>query len=165
VTGVQTCALPIYPRVEAINAEYRKLSSLSNDELRAKTIEFKAIIAERLASIDEEIADIKSQTESEETKLSDKEALFKEIDKLKKDRDAKLEEVLDELLPQAFAVVKETARRFSENKTIEVTANDFDKKMATLTKPVKPITIQGDKAIWANSWEAAGTTVNWNMVH
>ncbi len=156
---------PLYPRVEAINAEYRKLSSLSNDELRAKTIEFKAIIAERLASIDEEIAEVKSQTESEETKLSDKETLFKQIDVLKKDRDAKLEEVLDELLPQAFAVVKETARRFSENKTIEVTATDFDRKMATLTKPVKPVTIQGEKAIWANSWEAAGTTVNWNMVH
>lgn len=156
---------PLYPRVAEINTEYEKLKNISNDELRAKTMAFITIINERLIEIDQEIAEIKSETESEDTKLSEKEDLFKRIDKLKKDRDTKLEEVLNELLPQAFAVVKETARRFSENIEIEVTASDFDKKMATLTNPVKPVTIQGDKAIWVNSWEAAGTTVNWNMVH
>ncbi|MFN4082997.1 MAG: preprotein translocase subunit SecA [Bacteroidia bacterium] len=153
------------PYVTKINQEFAKLSALSNDELRAKTADFKQRIAEYLKDLDEEIADLKSKIDNtEDISLEEKDNLFKDIEKLKKQRDTSIEEVLMEILPEAFAVVKETARRFS-NGEIEVTATEWDKKLSVQTKPKKPVKINGDKAIWSNTWEAAGNTVTWNMVH
>ncbi len=152
----------IQPLVEKIKEEYAKLDSLTNDELRAKTADFKQRIADYLAEIDKEIADLKAEAEQEGMDMSEKTAIYEKVDKLGKDRDQKLEEVLLKILPEAFAVVKETARRFTENAEIEVTASDFDRDIAAL----KPnVTIVDDKAIWKNTWLAAGTEVTWNMVH
>lgn len=151
----------IQPIVDKIKEEYEKLASLSNDDLRAKTASFKSRIAEYLKEIDEEITSLKEQAEATED-MESKTAYYEKVDKLTKDRDKKLEEVLLEILPEAFAVVKDTARRFTENKEISVTASQFDRDMAALNPNV---TIQGDQAIWKNSWSAAGTEVTWNMVH
>ncbi|MCI5081111.1 MAG: preprotein translocase subunit SecA [Saprospiraceae bacterium] len=151
------------PIVEEINEIFEELRALSNDELRAKTLQFRERIAEYLSDIDAEIKSLEATSEQEED-LGKKEELFAEIDKVKEDRDKALEEVLKEILPEAFAVTKETARRFTENETIEVTATDHDRELAV--KSGKDyITIQGDKAIWKNSWIAAGNEVTWNMIH
>ncbi|MFD2743365.1 MULTISPECIES: preprotein translocase subunit SecA [Sphingobacterium] len=151
----------IQPIVDKIKEEYEKLASLSNDDLRAKTASFKSRIAAYLKEIDDEIASLKEQAEATED-MESKTSFYEKVDKLTKDRDKKLEEVLLEILPEAFAVVKDTARRFTENKEISVTASQFDRDIAAL----KPnVTIQGDQAVWKNSWSAAGTDVTWNMVH
>jgi len=152
----------ITPYVEKIKVEFEKLTSLSNDELRAKTQEFKAKIKEYTKSVDDEIKALKEKTQSEVTDVDDKEIIFQEIEKLEVKSDEKLEEVLLEILPEAFAVIKETARRFSENEEVEVTANDSDKSFANYKKHVE---IEGDKAIWSNTWEAGGSEITWNMVH
>ncbi|PRD48777.1 preprotein translocase subunit SecA [Sphingobacterium haloxyli] len=152
----------IQPIVDKIKEEYEKLSSLSHDELRAKTTDFKSRIKAYLADIDEEMASLKAEADGEGVEMGKKTELYEKVDKLAKDRDKKLEEVLLEILPEAFAVVKETARRFTENKEIEVTATDLDRELATL----KPnVIVEGDKAVWKNAWIAAGTEVTWNMVH
>ncbi len=153
------------PLVDQTKAIFAGLSRLSDDELRAKTPELKAKIAAHLSEIDEKVAELKSQTEVEDIDLIEKDNLFKEIDKLAKKRDEELELVLMEILPEAFAVVKETARRFSENKELRVLASDFDKELSARTKPKKPVRIEGDTAIWSNTWEAAGGMITWNMVH
>lgn len=156
---------PILPLVKEINDHYAQLSNISNDELRGKTAEFKEAIAEYLKEIDAEIDGIKLQTEAENIEMHEKDNLFKQLEKLKKKRDEELEKALMEILPQAFAVVKETARRLSENNELTVTATDFDKQLATYKRVKKPVRIEGDKAIWGNTWEAAGVPVTWNMVH
>ena len=152
----------IQPLVIKINEEYAKLSALSNDELRSKTVYFKDIIAKSLADIDGKISGLKADAESQELSLPEKTAIYDQIDVLVKDRDKELEVVLMDILPAAFAVVKETSRRFTENEQLEVTASDYDKDYAARRPNVK---IAGDKAYWANSWDAAGTPVVWNMVH
>src|SRR5690606_17338712 len=152
----------LQPIVIKIDEEYAKLASLSNDELRNKTIYFKDIIAKGLADIDGKIAGLKTDAESSQLALAEKTAIYDQIDALIKDRDKELEVVLQEILPQAFAVVKETSRRFSENESLEVTATAFDRDYAARKKNVE---IKGDKAYWANRWEAAGVEVLWNMVH
>jgi preprotein translocase subunit SecA len=155
----------ILPLVKEINQAYDELHSLSNDELRAKTTSFKERIAEFLKPVDEEIDAVKQQTEQTDIDILEKEELFRSLDKLKKKRDAELEIVLKEILPEAFAVVKETARRFTENNEIIVSATEHDKSLATHKRIKKPVRIEGDKAIWSNSWEAAGNKVVWNMIH
>jgi len=152
----------IQPLVEKTKEEFAKLSSVSNDELRQKTLDFKIRIQEFLAEIDVEIAEVKAKAESEDLPMNEKTALYDQLDKLQKDRDAELEQVLMEILPEAFAVMKDTARRFTENKTIEVTATQADRELAARKKNV---IIQGDKAIHHNTWLAAGTEVTWNMIH
>ncbi|KQS35401.1 preprotein translocase subunit SecA [Pedobacter sp. Leaf194] len=152
----------IQPLVVKINEEYAKLSSKSNDELRAKTIEFKGRISSFLADIDAKISALKADAEGEDVDLHQKTAIYDQVDALGKDRDAELEKVLLEILPEAFAVVKETSRRLSENEYLEVTATQFDRDYAARKSNVK---IVGDKAQWANRWDAAGTEVVWNMVH
>lgn len=152
----------LQPIVAQINEEYIKLSSLTNDEIRNKTLEFKSTIATALADIDQKISDLKAKAESPELSLQEKTNLYDEVDALGKERNVELEKVLQQILPQAFAVVKETSRRLSENETLEVTATAFDRELATKKNNVK---IVGDKALWANKWEAAGTEVAWNMVH
>jgi preprotein translocase subunit SecA len=153
----------IRPLVEKIKAEFAKLDNISNDELRAKTIDFKETIAQGLSGIDSEIQAIKDRTENEpDLDVSEKVELYTQLDKLEKDRNKELEDILLNILPEAFAVVKETARRFSGNKTIEVTATDFDRELAARKGNV---IIKGDKAIHHNTWLAAGNEVTWNMVH
>ncbi|MBD1429139.1 preprotein translocase subunit SecA [Sphingobacterium litopenaei] len=152
----------IQPIVEKIKGEYSKLTNLSHDELRAKTIEFKKRIQEYLKEIDVEIAEQKTKADDHSVDISEKTEVYEKIDKLNKERDKKLEEVLADILPEAFAVVKETARRLTENPFLEVTATDFDREIAA-RKP--NVTIVGDKAQWANKWLAAGNEVTWNMIH
>jgi preprotein translocase subunit SecA len=152
----------IQPLVIRINEEYAKLPSLSNDELRAKTVYFKDLIAKSLTEIDGKISQLKLDAENRELALADKTAIYDQVDALAKERDTALEAVLSNILPEAFAVVKETSRRFTENKFLEVTATQHDRDYAARRANV---TIAGDKAIWANHWDAAGTDVVWNMVH
>jgi preprotein translocase subunit SecA len=152
----------IQPLVVKINEEYAKLSSISNDDLRAKTIEFKGRISAFLTDIDGKISALKADAESNDLDLHQKTAIYDQVDALGKDRDTELEKVLLEILPEAFAVVKETSRRLSENEFLEVTATQHDRDYAARKSNVK---IVGDKAIWANRWDAAGTEVVWNMVH
>jgi preprotein translocase subunit SecA len=152
----------IQPLVEKIKAEFAKLENISNDELRAMTLDFKERIAQGLADIDNDIQSAKEQAESPELAVEEKVDLYTQIDKLEKDRNKALEEVLMTILPEAFAVVKETARRFKENKTIEVTAWDSDRELAAKKANV---VIKGDKAIHHNTWKAAGNDTTWDMVH
>jgi preprotein translocase subunit SecA len=152
----------IQPLVEKIKAEFAKLENISNDELRAMTLDFKERIAQGLADIDNDIQSAKEQAESPEISVDAKVDLYTQIDKLEKDRNKALEEILLNILPEAFAVVKETARRFKENKTIEVTAWDSDRELAAKKANV---VIKGDKAIHHNTWKAAGNDTTWDMVH
>ncbi|MDB5091593.1 MAG: preprotein translocase subunit SecA [Mucilaginibacter sp.] len=153
----------ILPIVEKVKAEFAKLGSLSNDELRAKTIGFKETIAEGLSVIDGEIGAIKARIEENPNlDVNEKVELYTQLDKLEKDRNKELEEILMRILPEGFAVVKETALRFKENKTIEVTATQFDRDLAARKTNV---IIKGDKAIHHNTWLAAGNEVTWDMVH
>lgn len=152
----------IYPMVEKIKAEFAKLENISNDELRAKTLDFKERIAQALADIDTQIHSLKEEAEDPELDVNAKVELYTRIDKLEKDRNKSLEEVLLTILPEGFAVVKETARRFANNKELEVTASEFDRELAAFKKNV---VIKGDKAYHANTWIAAGNEVTWDMVH
>ena len=152
----------IQPLVEKIKAEFAKLENISNDELRGMTLDFKERIAQGLADIDNDIQSAKEQAESPELAVDAKVDLYTRIDKLEKDRNKALEEILLNILPEAFAVVKETARRLKENKTIEVTAWDSDRELAAKKANV---VIKGDKAIHHNTWKAAGNDVTWDMVH
>ncbi len=149
--------------VEAINRYFEEYRSLSNDALRQKTLEFRQRIAEYLSEIDAEIAQLHQQAVEEED-FNQKELLFKREDERRKERDKALEEILTDLLPEAFAVVKETSRRFAENEEIAVAATDHDRELAA--HPAKTyVRIEGDKAIWKNRWVAAGGDIVWNMVH
>ncbi len=153
----------IMPQVEKVNQYFAQYQSLSNDELRNKTQEFRQRIATHLQKINDEIAG--KQKAAEELPIEDingRDEFYKQVDELKKDKDKQLEVILLEILPEAFATVKETSRRFKENTTIEVAATELDK---TLSVKKDNVTIQGDKAIYNNTWIAGGTPVTWNMVH
>jgi preprotein translocase subunit SecA len=151
------------PLVAEINRVYAELQSLSNDQLRNKTQEFRARIKDALSDIDAEIAAKKaSNDEHPEAELQTREAGYEELDKLIKRRDEQIEVILEQILPEAFAVVKETARRFKENPEMVATATELDKELA-IGKP--HIRIEGDKSIYNNTWDAAGVPVTWNMVH
>ncbi len=150
------------PLVEKIKAEYDKLHVLTNDELRGKTFTFKDRIKEYLAELDTEIHDLKAEAEEPALHMQEKTVIYDKIDKLNKDRDQRLETILMDILPEAFAVVKETARRFTENEELEVSALEYDRDYAA-TKP--NVRVEGDKAYWKNTWIAAGNEVTWNMIH
>ncbi|PAC31734.1 preprotein translocase subunit SecA [Flectobacillus sp. BAB-3569] len=153
----------LMPIVENVKVEFAKLSSLTDNQLRQKTVDLKALIQERLAKYDAEISDFKLEIEGNpEMSVDVKENIFNQIDKLEVDRNKSLEVVLMEILPQAFAIVKETARRYTENKKLEVTATPYDIEMASRKKNVE---IVGDTAIWHNKWMAAGNEIEWNMIH
>ena len=148
------------PVLEKIKAEYEKIKLLSNDGLREESARLKAIVAERIRAEEDEIAELKAA--AEEADIQESEKIYSDIDKLEETIDKKLEEVLNEILPSAFAVIKETARRFVENERVVVTASDFDRDLAARRES---IVIEGDKAIWFNRWIAGGTEIIWNMVH
>ncbi len=151
------------PIVGLVNAEYEKLHGLTNDELREKTNEFKARIQAHIAATNAEIMELTAAAETDsQMEAHTTEDLYVNIDRLKKQRLQQIEEVLKEIHAEAFAVVKETAKRFTENESIEVTATDHDRNLAA-AKP--SITIKGDKAYYANTWMAAGIPVKWDMVH
>lgn len=149
------------PKVDEINEYFDTYNTLSLDELRGKTIEFRERIATYLSDIDADIHKLKTEAEAEADMLI-KQELFDSLDKVRKERDAHLEKILLELLPEAFAVVKETTRRFTENETLEVTATEHDREIAAHNSYVM---IDGDKATWKNSWIAGGGEIEWNMVH
>jgi preprotein translocase subunit SecA len=153
----------IAPLVTDINQHFASFESITNDQLRNKTQIFRQRIKDYLKEIDEEIASKNKQAdELPYNDLLGKDAIYQEVDKLKKDRDKKIEEVLEDILPEAFAVVKETARRFKENKEIIATATQLDRDLSVKKEYV---TIDGDKSVFQNSWTAAGGQVTWNMVH
>ena len=149
-------------QVAAANDFFAEYQSLSHDALRSKTTEFRQRIADHLAGIDEDIAQMHADADATED-INAKEDFFSEIDKAKKDRNAALEDILLDILPEAYAVVKETSRRFSENPTLTVTATQHDRHLAGRGK--KYIQIDGDQATWQNNWMAAGGEITWNMVH
>src|ERR1039457_956991 len=151
------------PQVEKILEEYAKLEHVSNDELRGKTEIFKERINAKLQNTNDEIASINQQIEDDpDMDLEVKQELYTNIDNIKMSQKAMIEEVLKELLPEAFAVIKETARRFKENEEIEVTATQMDCDLAVAKSHVF---IKGDKAIYKNSWMAAGNEIKWDMLH
>ncbi len=153
----------IEPYVAKINQFFSSYQSLSNDQLRGKTQEFRGRIKEHLTAIDAEIAEKNAAAEALPfNDLLGKDAVYQEVDKLKKDRDKKIEEILEQILPEAFAVVKETARRFKENTELVSTATDMDRDLSVKKDYV---TIDGDKSTFKNTWTAAGGQVTWNMVH
>ncbi|MBX7124800.1 MAG: preprotein translocase subunit SecA [Cyclobacteriaceae bacterium] len=153
----------VLPLVEETKREGEKLLSLSNDELRQQTFGIQKQIADELISIDEQIAGLKKQiTDQPDMDMTEKESVFARIDKTEKERNAELEKVLMKVLPRAFAIIRETARRFKENDYLEVTALDFDRAAAIRHENVK---IEGDKARWFKQWMAAGNMISWDMVH
>ena len=151
----------IQPWVEKVKKAYENITKLSNDELRAKTEELKRIIRESAKQENEKLAELKAKIE--ETPIENREPLFEQIDKLEKEVLDRYEEALNDVLPDAFAIVKDTARRFTENGEVEVTATDFDRDLAAQGKDF--VRIEGDKAIWQNHWVAGGNDTIWNMVH
>jgi len=153
----------ITPYISIINEEYSKLASLSDADLRGRTAIVKNQIDERLQEIDNKINGLHQRIANEpDLDIVQKEAVFNEIDELEKTRNKDLEIVLMEVLPQAFAIVKETARRFKENKQLVVPATDLDRQLAARKPNVE---INGDQAIWHNKWLAAGSEVTWDMLH
>ena len=151
------------PLVEACKAEFAKLQGLSNDELRARTQQLKARIADHTRANDDRVAAIRAEIDADpRMEIQDREQRYEEIDSIQESSLKLIEEVLLEILPEAFAVVKETARRFSENSTIEVTASEVDRELATERAHIE---INGDRAIWNTTWQAAGNPVKWDMVH
>jgi preprotein translocase subunit SecA len=151
----------IQPLINKVKSFEGALQALSHDELRAKTAEFKAKIQNARADKDAKIASLKQDTEQTQD-IDAREDIYAEIDKIEKEAYETSEKVLNEILPEAFAVVKETARRFKENTTITVTATPKDRELSA-SKPY--ITIEGDNATWANSWDAAGKAITWDMIH
>jgi len=153
----------IQPQVAKINEIYKSYQTLSNDELRNKTKEFRDRISLHLQPIDQEIADKNAAAEQLPTEdINGRDEIYKEVDELKKQRDQAIEVILLEIMPEAFAVVKETSRRFSENEFIESEATELDRALATKKDYIK---IEGNKCYFRNSWNAAGNLVKWNMVH
>ena len=152
----------VEPYLVKIKAVYPTIEALSNDELRARSSNLKKQIADFIAADEARIVELKARLELPDTSLSDKEKISKEIDETVKRIDEKIEQKLDELLPEAFAIMKDTARRFAQNETVEVTANDFDRELAATKDFVK---IEGDKAIYATHWLAGGNDIRWDMIH
>ena len=151
----------IHPLLEQIKESYEKIRPLSNDQLRAKTLEFKARIAEAIAVENKQIEDLKLKIEGEED-IIEREKLWEEVDRIEKEAYNKSQEALAEILPEAFAVMKDTARRFTEYELVEVTATEFDRELASKRDN---ISIKGDQALYKNQWSAGGNVIIWDMVH
>ena len=152
----------LQPYVNKINDEYKTLSNISDQDLRNKTKYFKEEINKELEQTSEEILNLKKSYNSVGEEIEKKENILNQIDKLKESQIKIIEDKLNEILPQAFAIIKETARRFSENKQLEVIAEDHDRK---LSQTKDNIEIKGNKAIWKNEWIVAGSKILWNMIH
>lgn len=151
----------IKPVIELVNTEFEKLKSISNDDLRHKTIEFKQAIQLAIKDIENQIVDLNQQADTEED-IEKKEDIYRQIDTLEKESYETSEKVLEDILPQAFAVIKETARRFAQNDTVSVTATDMDMELAGDNAYVN---LNGEQAVWNTTWEAGGNEIKWDMVH
>ena len=151
----------IKPIVEQIKSHEKALEALSIDGLREKTNEFKQRIAADLKEVNDKRTELQTKAEQEED-IDKREDIYTAIDKLKDEAYSVSEKTLAAILPEAFAVVKETAKRFVHNTQLEVTATEYDR---FLSGSKDYVTLDGDKAIWANSWDAAGKEVTWDMIH
>lgn len=152
----------IQPLVEKVNATYPEITKLDNDSLRARTNEIKYQVQNSAKEQKEKIAELKAKIE--DTPIDEREEIFNQIDKLEKEVLDIYEKALNDVMPEVFAIVKETAKRFTENEETIVTATEFDRELAT--DPQKDfITIDGDKAIYHNHWTAGGNDLKWEMVH
>ena len=153
----------VKPMLDATLKVYPEIQKLSNDELRAKTLEFKARINKEVEAEENELAQLRERIENEyDMPVSEKEEIYKRIDKLEKDSYEKTQKILNDILPEAFSVVKDTARRFAENEEVVVTATEHDRELAVKRDNVN---IVGDKAVYKNSWMAGGNMITWDMVH
>ena len=151
----------ILPIVEQINSHYKSFKDLSNDELRKKTLSFKNKLQSDLKQVNDQIQQIESGIKNIED-IDQKENLYQQIDDLTTESEKIITQSLEELLPEAFAVVKETARRFVENTSLSVMANEFDRQ---LSQDKSYVNLKGDNAIWSNAWDAAGKPIVWDMIH
>ena len=152
----------VTPYLEKIKKEYTPLLELSNDQLRERSAALKQKVTDFVAEDKARLEEMKLRAEDPEVDVSEKEDLYKEIDTLDEQIDEKYEVVLGEILPEAFAVIKETAHRFKEHEEIEVTALDYDRTLAASRESVE---IKGNRAIWQNKWMAGGNEITWDMVH
>ncbi len=153
----------ITPIVNQIIAVYEEIKLLSNDELRAKTAEFKNYIREFAEAETNEIAELRNRLENDlDIDVEEKESLYIELDKLEKVEYEKIQEALNNILPEAFAVMKETARRFTQNEKVEVSVMDWDRDLAARRDSIN---IVGDKAYYDNKWMAGGNMITWDMIH
>jgi preprotein translocase subunit SecA len=152
----------VMPLVDETNKIFDTLASISNDELRARSASIKQRIAEHIQADEAKVAELKDRAEEASLAIEEKEAIYKEVDAIVKEIDEKIEEKLMEVLPEAFAVVKETARRFKENESLTVSAQQFDRDLAA---EVDHISIAGDQATWQSTWMAGGSPITWDMVH
>ena len=150
----------IQPLVDEVLAAYPAICELSHDELRAKTKELQETVQHSADDLKEKITTLKAKIE--DTPIEDRVFIFNQIDKLEKEVLDRYEEALDKVRPIAFAVVKDTARRFTENAEIEVTATDFDRELAATHDFVR---IEGEKAVYQNHWLAGGNDMQWGMIH
>ena len=151
------------PTVEKIKEEYSKLASISNDELRALTANLRQQLKDSVKEEEEKLQGFRDKLNGHDPlTIKEQEELYNDIEKSEKNIQDILKGKLDEMLPQAFAIIKDTARRFAENETVEVTATEMDRELATR---FNNITINGDKAIYSNTWMAGGNMLKWNMVH
>jgi preprotein translocase subunit SecA len=149
------------PVIDQINQHFQSYQSISNDALRAKTVDFRNRIAAHVQNVTTQIADLKSEAENT-ADIHAKSDIYKQVDQLVKTRDGQLEEVLLQILPEAFAVVKAASQRFKENPELRSTATELDRNLAVKKEY---ITIIGDEVIYKNTWPAAGSPITWNMVH
>ena len=151
----------ILPLVDQIKSHSNSFKDLSNDELRDKTLSFKNKLKTQLKGVDDQIREIRSEIEKTEN-IDQKESLYQQLDDLTDESEKIIAETLDTILPEAFAVVKETARRFVENSSLSVKANEFDRM---LSQDKSYVQLVGDNAVWSNAWDAAGKPIVWDMVH
>ena len=151
----------ILPLVDQINSNFNSYKDLSNDELRDKTLSFKNKLSTDLKEVNDQIQEIKSEIEKTED-IDQKENLYQKVDNLTTESENIIAQTLEEILPEAFAVVKETAKRFVENSTISVSASEFDRQ---LSQDKSYVNLKGDHAIWSNAWDAAGKPIIWDMIH
>lgn len=152
----------IQPYVDMINAETDRIQGMSNDQLRAESAALKKRIRDSIAADQQEIEALKVQLEDPRMDVDEKERMYLQVEKIEKTTDETIDRTLEEELPLAFAIIKETARRFKENESLEVTANDFDRDLAAARDSIE---IKGDKAYWKNEWMAGGNMITWDMIH
>ena len=151
----------LQPILDKVLAAYENIKTLDTDALRHKTVEFKEYINNYIAEDEARIKELKQKAETEDLDLEEKNEIFEQVDKLEKQQLVKIEEALNHILPEAFAVLKETAKRFKENEVVEATATDLDRELAA---KFDHINVEGDKVYYDNSWVAGGNTVTWDMV-
>ena len=152
----------VMPIVEKIKEVYPEIEKLSNNELRERSKLLKQKVRDYIKADDDELARLKELVDSDEVEVQEKEKLYKQIDSINKKIDEKIEEVLNEILPEAFSIIKDTARRFTENSEILVSATDFDRDLAASKDFVD---IRNEDAVYYNQWNAAGAEITWEMIH